>query len=160
MIPATVAAGPAAGVSVGTQPEYTRIVIPFGRIFMEVCESGLQKVFPNSVTCSDASSEQEKLRMAAPEHVVRLRVQEFRVWEEPLNHINLSAAVECRVYQASSTNEPTYGYEVHHQVIRKSIGSVMTSSSGFIRAMNKISNKFADDLSEEILEKLQKAFTE
>ena len=33
-----------------TQPDYTRIVIPFGRIFQGVFQSGLQKAFPNSPT--------------------------------------------------------------------------------------------------------------
>jgi len=44
LIPATVAGGAAAGATVGTQQDYTRIVIPFGRIFHGVFRSGLQKV--------------------------------------------------------------------------------------------------------------------
>ena len=47
-----------------------------------------------------------------------------------------------------------------HAAPNQSIGSVMTTSSGFIREMNKISNKFAAGLSEEILKNLQKNLRE
>jgi len=45
LIPATALGGVPAGVAVGTQPDYTRIVIPFGRIFEGVFQSGLPKPF-------------------------------------------------------------------------------------------------------------------
>jgi hypothetical protein len=154
LIPATVAGGPAAGAYVGTQPDYTRIVIPFGRIFQGVFQSGLEKVYPNSLVCLDDTCETDKLQSPAPGHVVRLKVAEFRVWEKPLNHLNLSAMVECRVYQAGLTNQPVFMYEARQQITNQSIGSIMTTSSGFIREMNKISNRFGAALSEDILENL------
>ena len=153
---ATVAGGVAAGAYVGTQPDYTRIVIPFGRIFQGVFQSGLEKVYPNSMVCLDDLCEADNLKSAVPRQVVRLKVAEFRVWEKPLNHINMSAMVICKVYQAGFTNQPSYVYEARHQATNQPIGSIMTTSSGFIREMNKISNRFAGDLSEEILENLQK----
>jgi hypothetical protein len=156
LIPASVAGGPAAGVAVGTQPDYTQIVIPFGRIFQGVFESGLQRVYPNSVVCLDNACETDKLQSASTGHVARLKVAEFRVWEKPLNHLNMSAVVECRVYEAGLTNQPAYLYEARQQITNQSIGSIMTTSSGFIREMNKISNRFAGVLSEDILENLQK----
>ncbi len=155
-IPASIAGGPAAGAAVGTKPDYTRIVIPFGRIFEGVFESGVQRVYPNSLVCLDDAGEADKLQSATPGHVAHLKVAEFRVWEKPLNHLNMSAVVECRVYEAGLTNRPAYLYEARHQITNQSIGSIMTTSSGFIREMNKISNKFAGALSEEILENLQK----
>ena len=139
----------------GTHPSYTRIVIPFGRIFQGVFESGLQKAFPNSLACSDDSCELEKLKSAAPARVVRLRVAEFQVWEEPLNHINLRAMVECKVHRAGITNKLDYTYEARDEATKQSIGSVMTTSAGFIKEMNKISNRFAGALSEGILKNLQ-----
>jgi hypothetical protein len=156
LIPATVAGGAAGGAVVGTQPDYTRIVIPFGRIFERTFESGLQKVYPKSLVCFDDPSETDKLRTAAPGHLVRLKVAEFRVWEKPLNHLNMSAMVECRIYQPGLTNQPAQVYQARHQITNQSVGSIMTTSSGVIRKMNKISNRFASILSEEILENLQK----
>ena len=143
------------GAVVGKHPSYTRIVIPFGRIFQGVFESGLQKGFPNALTCSDDSCELEKLKSAEPTRVVRLRVAEFQVWEEPLNHINLRAMVECKVYHAGITNRLEAIYEARDEATKQSIGSVMTTSAGFIKEMNKISNRFAGALSEEVLRKLQ-----
>jgi hypothetical protein len=160
LIPATVVGGAVAGAVVGTQPEYTRIVIPFGRIFEEVFESGLQKVFPNSLVCSDDSSESKKLRSAAPAQLIRLKVTKFQVWEKPLNHLNLKATMECKVYRAAVTDQPAYVFEIRHEVANQSIGSIVTTSAGFIREMNKISNSFADVLSEEILENLWKRLGE
>jgi hypothetical protein len=148
------------GEQAAFEPDYTRIFIPFGQIFQGVFQSGLQKVFPNSLACSDDSCELEKLQSAVPRHVVRLKVTEFQVWEEPLNHINLKAMVECKVYRAGITNQPEYVYEARHAVTNQSIGSVMTTSSGFIRKMDKISNGFAAALSEDILENLQKKLGE
>ena len=95
-IPASAAGGTLGGAIVGTQPGYTRIVIPFGRIFEGVFQQGLQKVFPNSLTCFDDSCELEKLKSATPTYVVRLKVSEFQVLENPLNHLNLKAIVECK----------------------------------------------------------------
>jgi hypothetical protein len=151
MLPVAAAAGPAAGAAVATRPDYTRIVIPFGRLFEGVFQSGLQKAFPNASVCLDDACESTAASTAVP--VVKLKVKEFRVWEGPLNHINLAATVECRVYH-DRTGGPEI-FLVQHEVDAQSIGSIMTTSSGFIHAMNKISNDFAATLSEQILEKLK-----
>jgi hypothetical protein len=144
-----------ATVEAALDPSYTRIFIPFGRILQGVFESGLQKAFPNSLVCSDDSCELEKLQSAAPPPVVRLKVAEFTVWEEPLNHLNLKAVVEYRVYRAGNTNQPDFIGEARHEVAHQSIGSVMTTSSGFMKKMNQMSNEFAGVLAEEILKNLQ-----
>lgn len=160
-----VAAGGAVGGAIGglvvgssgmTRPDYTRIVIPFGRIFQEVFQSGLQKAFPNSSSCSDDLSESEKIQSTTPKYIVRLKVREFQVWEEPLNHLNMKAIVECKVYQSGKLNQLEYAYEAHHEIKNQSIGSVMSTSSGFIKEMDKISNAFAAVLSEDLLENLNK----
>jgi hypothetical protein len=149
MLPAAGAGGAAAGAAVATRPEYTRIVIPFGRLFEGVFQSGLQKAFPNSSVCPDETC--ATTGTSAP--VVKLKVREFRVWESPLNHINLAATVECRVYRGNVGSPQIY--IIQHEVDRQPIGSVMTTSSGLIHAMNKISNDFAAALSEQILEKMK-----
>jgi hypothetical protein len=147
MLPAATLGGAAGGVAVATRSEYTRIVIPFGRLFEGVFQSGLQRAFPNSSVCPDETC----ASTGAP--VVKLTVKEFRVWERPLNHINLAATVECRVYSGNAGSPQLF--VVQHEIDGQSLGSVMTTSSGFIRAINKISNDFAATLSEQILEKLK-----
>ena len=151
LIPATALGGMSAGVAVGTQPDYTRIVIPFGRIFASVFQTGLQQVFPNSMVCTNDPS---VLPSAATNKIVSLKVAELEVWEEPLNHLNLKAAVECKVYRMG-INQPEFVFEVRQQATNQSIGSVLSTSSGFIKEMDKVSNKFAGALSEEVLKNLQ-----
>jgi hypothetical protein len=138
------------------KPDYTRIVIPFGRIFQGVFQSGLQKVFTNSLVCSDDTTESEKLHSAPLGHIVRLKVTEFQIWENPINHLNMKATVECKVYGSSSLDQLEYIYDAHREITNQSIGSAMTTSSGFIKKMDEISNQFAATISEDILENLQK----
>jgi hypothetical protein len=149
MLPAATIGGAAAGAAVASRPEYTRVVIPFGRLFEGVFLSGLQKAFPNASVCPDESC--GSTDSSTP--LVKLKVKEFRVWEAPLNHLNLAATVECRVYRSNAGSPQLF--VVQHEIDGQSIGSVMTTSSGFIRAMTKISNDFAATLSEQILEKLK-----
>jgi hypothetical protein len=160
LVPAAAVGGIIGGAVVGTQPGYTRIVIPFGRIFENMLLSGLQKIFPNLSTCFDDLCEREKLRSLAPRYVVRLKVSEFQVWEAPLNHLNMKGVVECKAYRASMTNQPSHSYDARHQVTNQPLGSIMTTSSGFIKEMNTISNEFAGKLSEQLLSNLQKELSD
>ncbi len=96
------------------------------------------------------------IEIGAAKYVVKIKVAKFQVWESPLNHMSLSATVECKVYRANEADEPEFVYEAQNQAAKQPIGSVMTTSSGFIHNMNKIANEFAAGLSEDILEKLQK----
>lgn len=155
LIPAAAVGGAVGGAAAGTQPSYTRIVIPFGRIFAGVFQSGLDKVFPNSSTCFDVLCEQQSARSRAPAYVT-VKVVEFRIWEKPLNHINLKALVECAVHRGGAV-KPAYRFGTRHEMTNQSVGSIMTTSSGFIAEMNKISNAFAAALSEKILAQLQSA---
>ena len=154
LVPAAAAGGIIGGAVVGTQASYTRIFIPFGRIFEGVFQSGLQKAFPNSKACSDDSCESEIINSASPTNIIRLNVIEFQVWEKPLNHLNMNSLVKCKVYRGNTTSEPDFVFETRHQTNNQSLGSIMSTSSGFIKEMNRISNEFAASLSEEVLNSL------
>jgi len=106
----------------------------------------------------DDSSELKTLQSGTTRDIVRVKITEFQVWENPLNHINLKAKVDCKVYRADKPDEPEFIYEARNQATNQSIGSMMTTSSGFIRNLNRIANEFAAALSEDILENLQKKF--
>ena len=81
-------------------------------------------------------------------------VKEFRVWEHPLNRINLRAAVEGSVFQEDGTNQPELVYEAHREVIKESLGSVFQTFNGATTRLKKITAGLAADLSEDMLEKL------
>jgi hypothetical protein len=153
-IPATAIGGAAAGSYVGTRPEYTRIVIPFGRIFQEVLESGIRSIYTNSSVYSNTLPITVSSSHHALSPVVSIKVNQFKVWENPLNHLNFFALVECRAYRTTSDNQTVYSYDSRQQITNQSLGSVMTTSTGFIKEMNKVSNSFAERIASDILEKL------
>lgn len=148
--------GVAIAITAATRPDYTRIVIPFGRIFEGVFQSGVKNVFPNAIERLDAD---EISQLAAPAHgyIVSLRVINFEIWEHPLNHINLKAAVGCKLIRMGKNGASESDFEADYQTTNQVVGTVFTTtSSGVVRNMNKVSNKFAADLSTEILGTLQK----
>lgn len=147
--------GAAAAIAAGTRPDYTRIVIPFGRIFEGVFRSGVLDVYPNAIIGTDAD-EINQAKTSAREYAVSLRVTDFEVWEHPLNHINMKASVEYRLTVTGQAGAPASVYEAQYQVTNQAIGSLITTSRGFVHNLNKVSNEFAAGLSIEILQALQK----
>jgi len=160
LIPATVVGGAVGGAVVGTQPSYTRIVIPFGRIYQGVTESGLQKAFPNSRVCHDDAGEASLLQSTPTDKVIRLKITRFQVWEKPLNHLNMSAEVECKAFRNRSSDQLWFSDVSHCVMTNQPIGSVMTTSGGFIKEMNKVVNQFAARLAEDTLRKLHNTLEE
>jgi hypothetical protein len=155
MIVATAAGGAIGGAAIGATmgPEIidTRIVIPFGRIFSEEFRLGLQQAFPDSSIY--VSSQNLEKRTDVNERMVKIKINEFKVWERPLNHINFEADIQMRI---SPTNkEPEFICDVHDQMTNQLIGTAMSTSSGFIAKINKLSNQFAINLSTKLLEKMQ-----
>jgi hypothetical protein len=148
--------GAVVGIAAGPQLVETRILIPFGRIFEGVFQSGLSKAFPNSSTCLNDQCELQTLRTDTPKYLVRIKVTEFQVWEQPTNHINLRAVAISEVYRPDNLSEPLYVCEGRQEITKQSIGSVMSTSSGVIAEMNKFSNRFAGALFTEIIGKLQR----
>lgn len=146
--------GTGAAVAVGISPSYTTILIPFGRVFEGVFQTGLPKDFPNSTVIFGDSPLSAKLENGTG-YIVQLRVVEFKVWEHPLNHLNLTATIECKVYQANDTKSPVHVYEAHNELLKQSVGSVLSTDISMARNMNKIANQFAATLSLNILNDLR-----
>ncbi|MGC9967753.1 MAG: hypothetical protein ABSE08_20375 [Syntrophobacteraceae bacterium] len=130
----------------------SRIVIPFGRILVEVLKSGLAGSFPNATVCSDGQCATRALQTNPPDRMLKIKVVSFQVWEKPLNHINLNASVVVMLYRFGQTDKPEHTFEVRRELTEKSIGSPFaTSSGGFITEMNRITNNLAQSISQEIL---------
>jgi hypothetical protein len=160
MIQGTAIAGTVGGLVAATQPDYTQIVIPFGRIFEEEFQSGLSKAFPHSIPCKNIGCNDEYPQSFIPQYSVSLKVTEFKVWESPLNHLNLNAKVECKTIRVDNGRDQEFTYHAQRQVEKQSLGSIMTTSQGFIQEMNNLSNRFASELAEDILTNLQKEIRE
>jgi hypothetical protein len=134
--------GAVIGAAAGPKLVDTRIVIPFGRIFEGVMRSGLTSTFPNANICNDEQCESQMLQTRSPQYIVKMQVTSFKVWEAPLNHINLSATVVSKIRPVAQPDQPESVFEARKELTNQSIGSVMSTSSGFISEMNRISNKF------------------
>lgn len=156
MIQGTAIAGSVGGLVAATQPDYTQIVIPFGRIFEEEFRSGLSKAFPHSTSCKFKGCRDEYPQSYMPQYSVTLKVTEFQVWESPLNHLNLIASVDCKAIRIDGDKKQEVTYHAQKRLERQSLGSIMTTSQGFIQEMNNLSNRFASELAEDILTDLQK----
>lgn len=148
-------AGAVAGAA-GPELVETRIVIPFGRIFVGTFQSGVSKAFPNSITCLDKQCESAALATGIYKCMVRIEIAQFGVWERPTNHINFQAAIISKVYSTDDPAKSLCTLETRQESREQSVGSVMTTSSGFIAAMNRLSNEFAGALSRDVMSKLRK----
>lgn len=152
------AIAPGAGVAAGPWLVQTRIVIPFGPIFMGTFQSGLKEAFPNAVILTNATAV-VATTAADANYRLQVRVSDFRVWEQPLNHINLTTTVTCRVQPLGRPAAAASSFEVCRTATQQQVGTMLSTSGGFIRKMNEIANTFAGQVTQEILEKLQKEVT-
>jgi hypothetical protein len=141
------------GESAMFKPSYTQLFVPFGRIFEGVFNSGMQKVFPQAPAAIEATN--ETVNTAAPEKatVVRLKVVDFQVWEQPLNHINMKASVECRWSLADAINQTDSVYVAQYVLMNQSLGTLPTSGS-MVKKLETFANSMAATLSEDILNHL------
>jgi hypothetical protein len=146
----------AGGYSAAFQPDYTRIVIPFGRLFEGVFQSGLQQAFPHGLVCTNETATIPSQAADGVSKIVSIKVTDFQVWEKPLNHINLKASVECKIYDPSDVKQPVLSFISQKEMDSQSLASGLVTSDSLVRAMNKIANQFAGSISEDILEQLQK----
>jgi|GEM_PF-1839671 len=143
--------GAVVGAAAGPNLVDTRIVIPFGRIFEGVMRAGLSSTFSSASICSVEQCESQALQTRSPEYIVKIQVANFKVWEAPLNHINLSAIVVYKIRPSAQPDQAASVFEARKELTNQSIGSVMSTSSGFIAEMNRISNKFTESIVTEII---------
>jgi len=153
---ASLAGDPALAMAAAPALIESRIVIPYGPIFEQTFQSGLQQAFPNAVMLTNSQADAVASASSPAKYLVQVRIAEFRVWEGPLNHINLTSQVVCHVQLTSDTSGAGSTFEVDRRITAQKIGSTLSTSGGFIRKMNDIANTFAGDVTTEILATLQK----
>lgn len=126
----------------------TRIVIPFGRIFSGVLEAALKKAELDYQICYDKKCISDAVA-ASNQQALLVQIKHFYVWEYPLNHISLYADGSSSFSRQSGDIEK---YDFGRQILRYELGSVLSTHSHFMRQMDMLSNKFAQELVLDILE--------
>ena len=118
-------------------------IVPFGRILIGVSESILAQSFDGYYTCFKDACVERILNEKAPKYIVKIKIEEFRIWENPLNHINFSAKFQC--YLFNEENKKVNEYNFDNKMIGVRIGNIWNTRSSFLTAINETANKFAED---------------
>ena len=129
----------------------SRIFIPFGRIFSEVFISGIKNSFSNFDVCFYESCESQNLKSLPFDPIIKIEVKSFSIWEGPLNHLNFKATVTAKVRKKNKNEFSETTYVSTKELTGQSLGSSLTTSSGFIDEMNQLANRFAADITLDIL---------
>jgi len=124
----------------------SRTVIPFGNIFSTMFSSAVQKHFPTTEICFDDGC---LAKASSPERII-IKLDNFLVWEAPLNHLNLYAKGMSTRY---SNGRIIKQHNFEKQQLSMSMGSVFMTHGILIKNMNRASNDFAEELTAEILQK-------
>lgn len=124
----------------------SRIVIPFGNILSSMVESAAQRNFAASKICFDENC------IANPSDVgvLKIKIDNFLVWEHPLNHLNLYIKGKSTYIQNDSKMKE---YVFEKSRLTKKLGSVFSTHSMIITEMNKMANQFAEEVTAEIITK-------
>jgi hypothetical protein len=136
--------GAIVGLAVGPELVDTRIVIPFGRIFSQTFESAIAANSTNHSVCYFPNCDIPKDSLT----VLKIRIDQFYVWEGPLNHLNLIVKGRAE-YSNGGSIIKEYGFE--KAMLSQKLGTVMSTHASFMKEMTNISNKLAQDVSTDIM---------
>jgi hypothetical protein len=137
----------------------TQLIIPFGNIFSSTMESAARNNFSHATLCYDEGCISSK---SAPT-MLRIKIEQFYVWETPLNHLNLyvkgrslcsrgGAPVKEHKFERHMMYEKIGGLvSPYSRTIDEKVGALLTTPGKFMEEMNRISNIFAEALTAEIL---------
>ena len=126
----------------------TRFSIPFGNIFSEMLYSGSKKRFEKVDVCFD----QNCFGMASIEsnpYIIKIKVEEFRVWEVPINKLNYKAKISYSVQKPAK--DTVHGERTFE---KESVFGILSTSYTVIDQMNEITKIFAQDIVANILKEI------
>jgi hypothetical protein len=122
----------------------TRIVVPFGNIFSGVFVSAIEKNGKEMTACFD----QLCLAASPVPDVLKVKIERFLVWEDPLNHLNFYA----KGFSSYSRNHiAVKEYAFERSLLTQKLGSVLSTHNTFIIKMNSLSNQFAEEITTDVL---------
>jgi len=130
----------------------SQIMMPFGRTFTGVFESALKKSYSKYHICYASPCIEASIQQADYNRALKIKISYFYVWEGPLNHLNLYVKGSCKLMNKDGTLIKEYDFE--RDMLKQKLGSALSTHSSFITEMNRLLNKFAEDLSLEILTKI------
>ena len=136
--------GAIAGVAVGPDLVNTRIVIPFGNDFSTTLDSAIQKNVGNHTVCFQPQCSSS----ANAKNVLKIKINEFYVWEGPLNHLNLVVKGNAVL---SKDGKVAKDYAFEKAMLSQKLGTMMSTHAMFMREMNRLTNELAQNVSTEIL---------
>jgi hypothetical protein len=118
----------------------TQMVIPFGRLLAETLESTLKNSSVRPSVCFEHACAEGPTDGARSPGILAVRVVNFRVWEEPLDHINLYAKVGLRLTGPASGTALSRDFEEWKLEAR--VGDAYTRHAEALRSINRIANSF------------------
>lgn len=132
--------------TVATTNRGTRIVIPFGNTLVTMFNSALNQAYKKSSVCLEEKCTNGN--DADFDKTLSIKVKEFRVFESPLNHINFLLKVNSQIQTRGGnpvSKESTYSLNAFK------LGSIASTSYGFIEKMNDALNQFTEKIVSDLL---------
>lgn len=129
-----------AGATVATTVRSTRIVIPFGNAFVTKFKSAVTKSFSRSSVCLKDTC--VKGRENEFDYVVTVNIDEFKVFESPMNHINFLLKVTSKI---QTRDKNPISKQSAYTLKAFKLGSIASTSYGFIAKMNEAVNQFTEE---------------
>lgn len=129
----------------------SQIVMPFGRTFTGLFESALKKSFNKYLICYDKPCLEKAIQKDDLRTALTIEIKSFYVWEGPLNHLNLYADGSSRLTSKDGNLIKDYHFE--KDLLKQKLGSVLSTHSSFITEMNRLLNKFSQDIAVQIITK-------
>ncbi len=136
--------GAVAGLSAGPSLVNTRLVIPFGNIFSKTLESSIAANSKKYSVCYSPSCDTQK----GVQDLLKVKIDEFYVWEGPLNHLNLVAKGKSEYLKSGSTIKH---HSFEKSLLSQKLGTMMSTHASFMKEMNRISNVLAQDITTDIM---------
>jgi hypothetical protein len=136
--------GAVAGLSAGPSLVNTRIVIPFGNIFSKTLESAIAANSKNYSVCYSPNCDTQK----DAQDFLKVKIDEFYVWEGPLNHLNLVVKGKSE-YLKSGKSIKQHSFE--NSLLSQKLGTMMSTHASFMQEMNRISNVLAQNVTTDIM---------
>lgn len=136
--------GAIASLSAGPSLVKTRIVIPFGNIFSKTLESAIAANSSKYSLCYSPNCDTQK----DAEESLKVRIDEFYVWEGPLNHLNLVVKGTSE-YSRSGRTRKRHSFE--KSLLSQKLGTMMSTHASFMKEMNRVSNALAQDVTTDIV---------
>ena len=136
--------GAVAGVTAGPGLVKTRIYIPFGNVFTKTVESAIKANAGQYSVCYQPECGSQMIG----NNILKIKINEFYVWEGPLNHLNLVVKGHSEL---SKNGTVVSEYSFEESMLSKKLGSILSTHASFIKEMSRLTNELAQNVSTEII---------